>query len=83
VVTVFEKKCALSAPKNAGRRVLYKTVVVGDWSCRGRPFLGGQLFVLSRTKLSHYGRAPLKYFLRFTAGITVHFAGEAKCEGSV
>src|SRR5882762_10215795 len=41
VVTLFEKKCALSAPKNAGRRVLYKTVlVVGDWSCRGRPFLG-------------------------------------------
>src|SRR5882672_3562076 len=44
-------------------------------------FWGGQLFVFSRTKLSHYGRAPLKYFLRFAAGITVHFAGEAKFEG--
>jgi hypothetical protein len=44
-------------------------------------FWGGQLFVFSRIKLSHYGRALLKYFLRFTAGITVHLAGEAKFEG--
>jgi hypothetical protein len=44
-------------------------------------FLGGQLLVLSRSKLSHYRRAALKYFLRFAGGIIFHFVSEAKFEG--
>jgi hypothetical protein len=38
-VTQFEKKHALSVPKNPGRRGLYKTILVHG-SCRGRPFFG-------------------------------------------
>jgi hypothetical protein len=39
VVTQFEKRRALSVPKNTGRRGLYKTLFASS-SCRGRPFLG-------------------------------------------
>ena len=39
VVAQFEKRRALSVPKNTGRRGLYKTLIVTG-SCRGRQFLG-------------------------------------------
>src|SRR5882672_3358830 len=51
--TRFENRRPLSVPKNPGRRVLYKTIHVTG-NCRGRPFLGRQLFVVSKSKLSHY-----------------------------
>jgi hypothetical protein len=59
VVTQFGKKRALSAPENTGRRGLYKTVLVGVVGLvEAARFWGGQLFVLSRTKLSHYLLPP-------------------------
>ena len=40
-MTQFEKKGALSIPKNSGRRGRYKTSVVGSRKlCSGRPLLG-------------------------------------------
>ena len=45
----FDSKSALSVPKNAGRRGLYKTDL-GLGIRRGRPFLGGQFLVLGSVR---------------------------------
>ena len=47
VSTHLDRKDALSVPQNPGRKGLYKTILgSGSRTCRGRPVLGGQLFVL-------------------------------------
>jgi len=43
----MENKFALSVPKNAGRRVLYKTAVPCRCLCSARPFFGRAAFSVS------------------------------------
>src|SRR4029077_19899377 len=77
VVTQFQKRRALSVPKNMGRRI-YKTLLLNS-TCRGRPFFGradvrsfqNQTESLPSTKSTGYLLTPV-----------LGFRAKLKCQAS-